>query len=407
VIDVVELCQDLVRIPSVGAEHGEGAVVTYLSELLSEVPDAALDVIEGKPDRPSLLCTLDSGRPGPALILNGHTDTVSVGADQWVHGAFSGDVDDGCVWGRGSTDMKGGVAALVAATLELVEAGGPSAGKIILTASADEDTEGYYGVPWLIQHGKLTGDVAIVAEPAGVSEDYENLYIASRGYAYARVEVHAANGGHASLYSPDRPHAVAVACRLLTAIEQDFRPSPASHGLFPAGPTVIAGDRFEGGGELGYLAEYATFSVASRLLPGAEPDDFLPELKGFIARTCPGVEVSVELGGFPQPWGPPLELDPDHPLVQAALAAVHSAGYPSARIAGWPAFTEASFIATLGIPVLPGLGPGQIDLAHRPDERVSIASLRASVQIYRELFDQILCENSIIPPRDHAELARG
>jgi acetylornithine deacetylase/succinyl-diaminopimelate desuccinylase-like protein len=406
-IDVVELCQDLVRIPSVGAEHGEGAVVRYLSELLAAVPGAVLQVIAGKPGRPSLLCTVDSGRRGPVLILNGHTDTVAVGADRWTHGPYSGDVEDGCVWGRGSTDMKGGVAALVAATLELVEAGGPSAGKIVLTATADEDTEGYYGVPWLIQHGKLSGDVAIVAEAAGVSDDYENLYIASRGYAYARVDVDTGNGGHASLYSPDRPHAVAIACRLLTAIEQDFRPSPASHHLFPAGPTVIAGDRFEGGGELGYLAEHATFSVASRLLPGARPDDFLPELKRFIADQCPGVDVSVELGGFPQPWGPPLELDPDHALVQAALAAVHRAGYPSAQIAGWPAFTEASFIATLGIPVLPGLGPGQIDLAHRPDERVSIASLRASVQIYRELFDQILCEDSIIPLRDHAEPALG
>jgi acetylornithine deacetylase/succinyl-diaminopimelate desuccinylase-like protein len=405
-IDVVELCRELVRLPSVGSVHGEGAVVRHLVGVLAPFPAVGYEIVEARPGRPNLLCRIDSGRPGPALVLNGHTDTYRVDPADWSADPHSGALAGGHVWGRGAADMKGGLAALVAATVALLEAGGPPVGSVLLSATADEDGEGRWGVPWLIEEGLIVGDAAIIAEPAGVHADYEHLYAASRGYAYASVEIHCPPGGHSSLYVPERPHAVALACRLLEAIERDFRPAPTTHPLFPAGPTVIAGDRFSGGEELGSLAERATFSVAARLLPGAARDSFVPELEAFVAAALPGVDATVAFGGFPDSWGPPLDLGGEHALVRAALDAVRAAGYGDAQIAGWPAFTEASFLAAAGIPALPGLGPGRIEHAHRPDERVSASSLRASVAIYLDLFGRILCERSIVEPRSQASAPR-
>lgn len=401
-VDVVALCQELVRIPSIGAVHRETAVVAHLRELLAgAVPAARLEVVEGKPGRPNLLCTIDSGRPGPALILNGHTDTVGVEEDSWTHGGpYSGVLADGQVWGRGSMDMKGGIAALVAATIAHVEAGGPAAGRILLTATADEDTEGLWGLPWLAEQGLLDGDAALVAEAAGVEADFDRLYVANRGHGFATVEVETARSRHSSLYTLDRPHAVAVAARLVTELEQRFRPGPASHPLFPGGPTVVAGSTFEVPDEHADLPERVAFQVEGRMLPGAEPGCFMRELEAFLrAIEVPNATVTIREHPLFPPWLPAGELAVDHPLATAALAAVRRAGYPDADFAGWPAFSEASLLAARGIPTLPGIGPGRLSLAHQPDEHVSVRSLRASVAIYLELFGQILREDSIMPPR--------
>lgn len=401
-VDVVELCRELVRIPSIGAVDRETAVVARLRELLAgAAPGARLEVVEGRPGRPNLLCTIDSGRPGPTLILNGHTDTVGVEEDGWTHGGpYSGALADGQVWGRGSMDMKGGIAALVAATVAHVEAGGPAAGRILLTATADEDTEGLWGLPWLVEQGLLDGDAALVAEAAGVEADFDRLYVSSRGHGFATVEVRTARSRHSSLYALDRPHAVAVAALLVTELERRFRPGPATHPLFPDGPTVVAGARFELPDERADLPERVAFQVEGRLLPGAEPGCFARELEAFLsAIEVPNATVTVREHSLFPPWLPPCELAVDHPLATAALAAVHRAGYAEAGFAGWPAFSEASVLSAQGIPTLPGIGPGRLALAHQPDERVSVSSLRAAVAIYRELFEQILREDSILPRR--------
>ena len=91
-----------------------------------------------------------------------------------------------------------------------------------------------------------------------------------------------------------------------------------------------------------------------------------------------------------------MELDAGHPLARLASEAVAAAGYPMPPVAGMSGFSEGAFLAARGIPTLPALGPGRAPLAHGPDEWVSASSLRAAVEIYRRLIDEILRPGSPI-----------
>jgi len=396
--DVAQLTSALVQIPSVGSEHGERELCRYLERFLRELPGAAVELHEWRPGRTNLICTLDSGRPGLTLLLNGHTDTVAAGSSGWTRPPFGGVIENGAVWGRGACDMKGGLAALAIATRELALGGGPRAGKLVLAATADEDGEAYWGLPQLVRAGLITADAAIVAEPAGLEEDFEALFLGSLGYGYAVVEVTVGNVGHSSEYDPSRPHAVAVAAALLGRIERGFRPSPVTHALYPNGPNVVAGELFTGGTRAGDLPREARFTVGARLLPGARREDYTRELEKFVQGEAVGVTIRVEEeplpGGFVDTWAPGMDIPPDHALVVAARRWLAQAGY-RAEPMGFPAFSEGAVLAAHGIPTLPALGPGQLRrYAHRPDERVNVRALDDAVALYLDLFDRFLTGGS-------------
>ena len=396
--DVVELCRELIRLPSVGERDGETAVVSRLAAILSGCGTAAVEIIEPVPGRPSLVCTVGGRAPGPTLLLNGHADTV-VDGPGWTRAPHGAERHGDRIYGLGAADMKGGVAALTRATLEVAAAGGPAAGSLVLAVTADEDAGMQWGVPWLVRHGRLRADAAIVAEPAGTDADFDRLAVACRGYGYAEIEVGTAGLGHASRYQRDRPHAVAVAAELVGALEREFRPSPAAHPLYPAGPTVVAGYEFGGGEALGRLPERARFSVGARLLPGGDGESFMAELEAFVIRRAAALSPAASVVATPvavSPSAAGMELAAGDPLVGLASEAVVAAGYPPPLPAGMSGFSEAAFLAAAGIPTLPALGPGLLALAHGPDEWVGVPSLRAAVAIYRRLIGAILGPGSPI-----------
>jgi acetylornithine deacetylase/succinyl-diaminopimelate desuccinylase-like protein len=228
-----------------------------------------------------------------------------------------------------------------------------------------------------------------------IDRRFDRLALASRGYGYVDIEIATPALAHASRYDPAAPHAVAVAADLIGALEREFRPSPAVHELYPAGPTVVAGYEIGGGKALGRLPERARFSVGVRLLPGGEPTTLMRELTAFVRARTGGASAQITPVGV-SPFAEGMELDAGHPLAQMASAAVAAAGYPVPRVAGMSGFSEGAFLAARGIPTLPALGPGRAPLAHGPDEWVSASSLRAAVEIYRRLIDEILRPGSPI-----------
>ncbi len=390
-------------IPSVSGDRAEVEIVAHLRALFQRF-GARVEVHELHPGRPNLLCTFDSGRPGPTLLLNGHTDVVPAGPEEaWTSPPFGGEVRADALWGRGSADMKGGLAALATAALTVAARGGPAAGRIVFSATADEDGEGQWGIPALVEAGLVRADAAIVAEPAGADRDFESITVATRGFAFAQVDIETPPLGHASAYGTCRPHAGAVAARLVTAIEDGFRPEPRQHPWYPEGTTVIAGDELHASGDgIGLLPERARLTVACRLLPGARQETFLAELESFVSPLTPdGYRARVGFReGVARTWAPPMELDVAHPLAQLGRSTVRAHGYPEADFSGWAAFSEGAFLASIGIPTLPALGPGRIVRIHRPDERVDIDALRAAERMYVDLIETILVPDSPIPTQE-------
>jgi succinyl-diaminopimelate desuccinylase len=386
--EAVRLCSELVRCRSVSGPGAEVECAALLERLLA---DSGFDceVVSLEPGRPNLICRAASGRPGPSLLLTGHLDVVGAGpAEEWQLEPFGGAVRDGAVWGRGSADMKGAVAAMTAAARLVRGRGGPECGELVLAFTADEEGTGRWGLPALVESGLIAADAAVVGEPCGVAADFEFVGLATRGFALVGIEVETA-GGHSSLYDTARPHAVAVACALQRELERSFRPSPLEHPVFPGGPTVVAGTLIEGGEHYGVLPPRARLGLEARLLPGAEPERFLDELRAFLSPLVPeGVRIAIELER--DGWGDAVALDPSHPLARSALTQVQAAGYVDAEFGGMLGFSEGAFLAGAGIPCLTALGPGRLDRAHRANERVETAAITAAVGIYAGLVDDLL-----------------
>jgi acetylornithine deacetylase/succinyl-diaminopimelate desuccinylase-like protein len=145
----VELLQRLIRFDTVNPPGNERAAQEYLAGVLSAA-GFACELLGRTPERPNLIARLDGGAPGPVLCLLSHVDTVLATPSEWTHDPWSGDLDDGFVWGRGALDMKSQTAAEVAAACALARDGWrPASGSLLVVVLVDEETGGSEGAQWL------------------------------------------------------------------------------------------------------------------------------------------------------------------------------------------------------------------------------------------------------------------
>ncbi len=143
--EAVRLLQRLIRIDTVNPPGDERALQLELQDLLSEA-GFECDLLAAEPERPNLVATLPGRADGPTLTLLGHVDTVRADPEEWSRDPWGGEVAEEQVWGRGALDMKGQVAAEVAAAAALGSSGWrPAAGTLMVVLVADEETGGELG----------------------------------------------------------------------------------------------------------------------------------------------------------------------------------------------------------------------------------------------------------------------
>lgn len=147
----VELLQRLIGFDTVNPPGAERPAVECLRDVLAGA-GYECELLAAEPQRPNLVARLRGDGDGPTLCYLGHVDTVLADASEWTHNPWSGDLADGCVWGRGALDMKSQVAAEVAAASSLAREGWrPARGELLIVAVADEETGGELGAKWLCE----------------------------------------------------------------------------------------------------------------------------------------------------------------------------------------------------------------------------------------------------------------
>jgi acetylornithine deacetylase/succinyl-diaminopimelate desuccinylase-like protein len=201
--EAVALLQELLRLNTVNPPGNETEAAELLREHL-EAAGLACELYARTPERANLVARLPGRGEGPSLLLLSHTDTVVADPSEWTVDPWSGDVRDGCVWGRGALDMKGHVAAAATAIAALAREGFEPAGDLVFAATADEEVGENYGLSWLCrEHPDAVRADYCVNEGGGdrVVVDGQPVYlcsVAEKMSAPFRLRVHG-RSGHASM----------------------------------------------------------------------------------------------------------------------------------------------------------------------------------------------------------------
>ena len=367
---LIELTRSLLRARGQNPPGEEAATVAVLAQAAAEL---GFDVCEApvQPDRNNLRITLRTRGAGPGLLLLGHTDVVPVG-DGWTRDPFGGTVEEGRIYGRGASDMKGGLAASLSAMAALRGAG--LTGPVELAAMVDEEENGT-GIRAYVASAPAASFVGcIVAEPT----DLQTI-IGARGASYVNVSIHG-TACHAG--DPDAgANAIYGAAAVVAEIER-LHAKLADHRHPLLGPATWSVGQIHGGTGGSVVPAECLVVADRRLLPGESPATVLDDLRGRLtalgfAERGLTAEVSMPMEM------PAFETASDSPLARTVGAAVAEAGGPTLPPGGWTAACDGGFVARdLGVPVVV-LGPGSVaSQAHRPDESVAIDELVIAARSY-------------------------
>jgi acetylornithine deacetylase/succinyl-diaminopimelate desuccinylase family protein len=333
------------------------------------------DVVEPAPGRLSLVATLphpDGAGDRPTLIINGHLDVVPVTPSAWTRDPFDPQVVAGRLYGRGSADMKGGIAAAICALSVLERAGRRPACDLVFHLVADEERGGRFGTRVLLEEGFIAGDACLVPEPTDLE-----LCVAERGLMQATLTVRG-RPGHGS-----RPReavsAIEHAAHLVLALHAaDF--GDPDHPLLGR-PTANVGT-IDGGDTFNTVAESCVLGLDRRVLPGATEASTEAEIRSKVeAAGVPGLRYELAVDTF----GEASEMPADDPWVKQVGAAVERATGRQPGIIGMSFTTDARFVRNqAGIPTVV-CGPGSVAQAHGNDEWVAVDRLVDATVAYAEL----------------------
>jgi len=361
--NVTELLQELIRIPSVnpegdpGTEHiGEQQIADYLAGFLRDL-GAEVALHEVLPGRPNVVAKFPSNRPGkPRLLLAPHTDTVSVGG--MTVEPFGGEVRDGKIFGRGASDTKGSLAAMLWALKESDVSG---LSHEIWFAGLMGEEAGLHGSKDLAAREKF--DFVIVGEPTGLQ-----VVNVTKGSVWLTLRTKG-KAVHASM--PDKgENALYKMADLLRCIRDEIAPAlgQMSHPVLGS-PTISAGT-IRGGTKSNIVPDACEASVDMRTIPGQDIEPVLEKLRA----VCPEVEISI--------WqAKPMHTPPDHPVIRS----LESCG---AVCVGAPWFCDAAVFGETGVPAV-AVGPGSIEQAHTKDEFLAVADLEAGVDFFKRFFKEL------------------
>lgn len=372
---LIAITRSLVQQPGENPPGQEAARVAALLAACTERDLAvrAVPLAEGRDN----VHALTEGGDGPRLLLLGHTDVVPVG-DGWTVDPFGGLVRDGRIYGRGTSDMLGGLAACVVAMDAVQRAAGQLgvhlSGRIELVAAVDEE-EGGLGIRGFMaaeEHHRYAA--CITAEPT----DLQTI-VAARGDCYLDITVHgkAAHAGRPS----DGCNAIYGAARVIESLRawnDELARSP--HPL--AGPATWSVGIVNGGQGTAIVPATCRIQADRRLLPGESPDDVLTAVAARIRGL--GLDRDGLRAQVTMPMSMPgFETAEDDPFVKVIESALAESGGPGLPAGGWTAACDGGYVSRdLGVPTVV-LGPGSVnDQAHRPDESVPIAELVVAARTY-------------------------
>lgn len=376
--DAVALTCELVRIPSVQGEEGE--IARYLHGRMRRMGFDDVRLQEALPDRPNVVGVVESGRPGPTLVLTGHIDTkpVCVG---WSGDPYSGRLEDGKVHGHAVMDMKAGVATLTEAAAALARDRSLWCGTVVLAAVADHMGQQQGAIRFFEEH---SADYSILGELTDLE-----IYLGHRGRLYWDVTAigRAAHTCHRHLainaiakmvplieevealrHMPELPAEVAelFGPELFTAVGRIYG------GLPPGGPSMIPDE--------------CVIRIDSRPQPGVEEEEVRALIEGAIERARardPEARYELVLADRKRPH----LIARDHPLTEALARSITAITGSEPRYSAGSWLADTASVGHLAPTVI--YGPGR-EPVYMPDEWLDVADIHTAARVYAATAIQLL-----------------
>jgi succinyl-diaminopimelate desuccinylase len=383
-VDPVALLKDLVRIPSVnpmgrgvsGPEYLETRLTEYLVEFFGGL-GVECERGEVAPGRANVLARIGPAGGRATVLLDAHQDTVPT--DGMTIDPFDPVVRDGRLYGRGACDVKGGLAAMLAAFARLVRERPSGAASVVISCTCDEESTSL-GINHLVAGWSPGGpasallpaapDAAVVAEPTGL-----DVVVAHRGAT--RWKIRTSGVACHSSRPGDGVNAIYRMGRLLACLEDYADRLPRAVAAHPlCGPATLSVGRIEGGTSVNTVPDWCAIEIDRRVIPGEDALAAREDVGRFLRER---LDFEFEML---EPWLAGAALSDEHngPLAEALLRQVAGVAGPRRKV-GVAYGTHASRIAAAGVPAVV-FGPGSIEQAHTKDEWIATAEVEQAAEVY-------------------------
>lgn len=375
--DRARLIDTLSKLVAANTENPPGREIEAAQYLAHELTSLGLDVnfqdiAEG---RPNVVARFDNG-PGPIFAFNSHMDVVPAGAG-WTSDPFKLRSQGGRLFARGACDAKGPIAGMVEAIRMLCIARDRWSGTLLAVFVVDEEVASRGARAFVAERPKI--DLCIVGEPTS-----NTVVVAHKGSMRPLVRV---KGIPAHSASPDNgDNALYKAAQLLLMIEKRHRALSASSHPLLGSPTLTV-TRIHGGHADNVVPEACEILLDRRMIPGESEDDVRAQFEKLLSEVKVSHGVEAEIVEYRPTTGGATETKADQPIVSSAVRSAQRHGVHDHALHGLQGACDLVHFRSIGAQGIV-LGPGALDVAHKPDEFVPENELMASTLIYRDtVFD--------------------
>jgi len=375
--EIIELLIRLVKARSYpGISEQEKAVVGELAAYLKShgISTELTEVCDG---RPNLLASVKGQDAGPHLLLCGHTDTVPPNERSPID-LFCPVEKDGRLYGRGTADMKGALAAMAGSLVDLKISGKLTAGKVTLGAVIDEESQ-TLGSEHLVKSG-FRADAAIIGEPTDNQID-----IGHKGLEWLVIEFEgrAAHGG-----TPQSGiNAISAAVQFIRLVENELVPEFQKRRDPVLGLPAVNVGTIKGGDQPSTVAAHCEVRLDRRWVNTESIEQVFEDFENLLRKVRsdrPGLKTKVFR--VPESMATmlhgPLTIDPEHPIVLAAQRALRDLNQTARPLGVFPAWTDAALISREA--KIPSIvwGPGELAFAHSPEENIKVEDVLLAMRFY-------------------------
>lgn len=376
--EAVNLLRKMLQIKTINPPGNEKDLAELIAKELNSFGMEA-EVVDLGNNRGNVIGRLRGTGERKALLFNGHLDTVPPGDVEWDYGPYSGHIQDGKIYGRGSSDMKGGLAAMIMAAKAVKKSGLELKGDLIFCGTAGEEADSIGAFDFLNKGGLKDIEAIIIGEPSSCG-----INISEKGALWLEITTF---GKTAHGAFPDRG-INAITC--MNALINEFLnyKFKFSENELLGRPTINIAT-IQGGVKTNVVPDKCVITIDIRTVPGMEHSEIIKDFEGIIAKLqerIPDLKATVDIVND----RPAVETATNHPFVKMAQEVIQAEFKRLEKPKGVNFYTDAAvFLPATNLPAIL-YGPGDAEMAHQPNENISIERLSEALQFYAAMIERYL-----------------